>query len=203
MSDGAIRSIGNRTSNAELMRDCWRLGYLDGRVLDVTYGQGRFWKTYRPERLTTNDIDVTTDAEWHFDFTELPVIWAGSFDTVVFDPPYKLNGTGGSHPSDKGYGVADSLSVESRMDLIFDGVTEGARVLAPSGHLLVKCQDQVVSGHKVWQTFVIPELAGVECGLRLVDRLHVQSYRPQPAGRRQLHSRGDYSSLLVFKKGKS
>jgi hypothetical protein len=196
-----VRSIGDRTSNAELMRDCKQLGYLDGLVLDMTYGLGRFWKLHRPRALITNDIDETTDAMWHLDFTMLPCS-NETFRAVVFDPPYKLNGTGGSHPSDKGYGVADSLSVESRMDLIFDGVTEGARVLAPSGHLLVKCQDQVVSGHKVWQTWLITD-AGQSLGLRLVDMLHVQSYRPQPAGRRQLHSRGDYSSLLVFKKGKS
>ena len=31
------------------------------------------------------------------DFTDLPVE-DDTFDTVVFDPPYKLDGTGGSHP---------------------------------------------------------------------------------------------------------
>jgi hypothetical protein len=196
-----VRAIGDRTNNAELMHDCMKLGYLDGYVLDMTYGLGRFWRIVRPLRMVTNDLDRATDAVVHRDFTCLP-FRSNAFGSVVFDPPYKLNGTGGSHPSDKGYGVADSLSVESRMRLIFDGITEGARVLAPGGHLLVKCQDQVVSGHKVWQTHLVG-LQGRRVGLDLVDMLHVQSYRPQPAGRRQLHSRGDYSTLLVFRRGKS
>jgi hypothetical protein len=188
-----VRAIGDRTSNAELMADCARLGYVTGYVLDMTYGLGRFWKLHRPEHMVTNDLDAELEADWAFDFTAMP-FGADAFHTVVFDPPYKLNGTGGSHPSDKGYGVADSLSVESRMRLIFDGVTEGARMLAPGGHLLVKCQDQVVSGHKVWQTHDIATHATLNLNLRLIDILR---------GRRQLHSRGDYSSLLVFKKGKS
>lgn len=199
-----VRAIGDRTNNAELMRDCMTLGYITGAVLDMTYGLGRFWRLVRPEHLVTNDLDASTGAQWHLDFTNLIKLccWGDTFDTVVFDPPYKLNGTGGSHPSDAGYGVANSDSVEQRMELIFAGLDEANRVCAPKGHVLVKCQDQVVSGRKVWQTWLITD-AGQSLGLRLVDMLHVQSYRPQPAGRRQLHSRGDYSTLLVFKKGNS
>lgn len=192
-----VRAIGDRTNNAQLMRDCWLLGYLPrGVQLDMTYGTGRFWKDYRSDLLITNDLYTTAD--FHYDFTALPVHWAENFVAVIFDPPYKLNGTGGSHPSDGSYGVANSG--KNRMTPIYDGVAEGARVLAPGGYLLVKCQDQVVSGKKVWQTFGV-KTAGEANDLTLVDQLHVQSYRPQPAGRRQLHSRGDYSTLLVFRKG--
>ena len=50
-----------------------------------------------------------------------------------------------------------------------------------------------------WQTI---EFAGhaVELGSRLVDQLHLPSYRPQPAGRRQIHARRNYSTLLVLRK---
>ncbi len=201
----AILAIGDRKNNAELMRDCAALGYFPAggdtdRVLDMTYGLGRFWKLYRPGCLVTNDLDEATDTHFHYDFTALPSDWSGQFDTVVFDPPYKLNGTGGSHPSDLGYGVANKG--KGRMSLILAGFEEAVRVCAPGGHVLVKCQDQVCSGTKNWQTFRIAA-RGFDLGLFLVDQLHVRSYRPQPAGRRQLHSRGDYSTLLVFKKGKS
>jgi hypothetical protein len=197
MSD--IRAIGDRTNNAELIRDCAALGYIHGYVLDMTYGLGRFWKSYRPDRLLTNDLDRTTDADTHKDFTDLP-FRSGAFDTVVFDPPYKLNGTGGSHASDRGYGVANKGSIRSRHGLIKLGMSEGSRVLARGGHMLVKCQDQVCSGRKVWQTHEFTKY-GEWLGLALVDQMHVQGYRPQPTGRRQVHSRGDYSTLLVFTKG--
>ena len=36
-------------------------------------------------------------------------------------------------------------------------------------------------------------------GLELVDVLHVQGYRKQPPGRRQIHARRDYSTALVFR----
>jgi hypothetical protein len=38
-------------------------------------------------------------------------------------------------------------------------------------------------------------------GLRLVDRFDLLGHiRPQPPGRRQVHARSNYSTLLVFRK---
>lgn len=193
-----IRAIGERTNNAELMVDCHQLGYLPDNVLDLTYGTGRFWKLYRPPFLTTNDLFCKADS--HDDFRATGYC-AHQFAAVVFDPPYKLNGTAtGVGPSalDEGYGVGVSAgysSVAAKMDLILDGVTEAARL--SSRYVLVKCQDQVVSGNVVWQTHDVARHAG-SVDLRLVDMLHVQGYRAQPEGRRQLHARRDYSTLLVF-----
>lgn len=191
----AVRAIGARKNNAELMVDCHRLGYIrdTDRVLDVTYGKGRFWKKYRPEGLITNDLDWSTDAFWHFDFRRLPF---DSMDVVVFDPPYKLNGTGGSHPSDEGYGVAGGyVDWRDKHQLIIDGIEECARIAGRM--LLVKCQDQVCSGAVRWQTYTFTATAA-RCGFELVDMLHVQGHRKQPPGRRQVHAARDYSTLLVL-----
>jgi hypothetical protein len=62
--------------------------------------------------------------------------------------------------------------------------------------LLVKCQDQVVSGRKFWQTDRLTTHLD-EQGWRKVDQLLVAGYMPQPLGRRQVHARQDFSSLLV------
>jgi len=194
-----VRAIGDRTNNAQLMADCDTLGYLGDTVLDLTYGLGRFWNHVTPLTLTTNDLNPETSAAFNEDFTKTR--WLdNSFDTVVLDAPYKLNGTGGSHPSDKGYGVAgDYASVEDKMLLIWQGSTEALRLARH--FVLIKCQDQVVSGKVYWQTqSVIAHMAnrGIFKPNRLVDMLHVQGYRPQPPGRRQVHARRDYSTLLVF-----
>lgn len=200
--DDAIRAIGSRSTNAQLMADCAKLGYLNGRVLDLTYGLGRFWTEFRPDDLTTNDWDESRGADHQWDFTSVPLP-SGSFDSVVLDPPYKLNGTGGSHPSDEAYGVADPyMSINDRHMLMKLGLREAIRLARTGGFVLAKCQDQVSSGQVQWQTLLLNACAaaGVADGAwgKLVDMLHVQSYRSQPARRRQLHARRDYSTLLVF-----
>lgn len=199
-TDTAVRAIGARTNNAELMVDCRELGYVtdDDYVADVTYGLGRFWNLWTPPMLCASDIDAAKSPSGEsVDFTALPYT-AGEFDTVVFDPPYKLSGTS-RVSSDPGYGIGRYMPLQDRMNLIMAGVDEAARVVRDGGHVLVKCQDQVVSGKVVWQTHDIVEYASF-CRLDLVDMLHVQAYRPQPEGTAQIHARRDYSTLLVFKK---
>jgi len=200
MTDSAVRAIGTRTNNAQLMADCNRLGYItdDDYVADVTYGLGRFWKDYCPPMLVASDIDPEkSPSGMPIDFRSTPFA-SEEFDVVVFDPPYKLSGTS-RVSSDPGYGIGRYMPLKDRMDLIFDGVSECARIVRDDGLVLVKCQDQVVSGKVVWQTLDIVEYASF-CRLDLIDMLHVQAYRPQPAGTAQLHARRDYSTLLVFKK---
>lgn len=190
-----VMAVNNWTSNAWLMRDCARLDYLrrDMRTLDCTYGLGTMWKIWRPDDLVTSDIDPSSAADYRADFTKMP--WADhSFGTVVFDPPYKLNGTP-SEP-DVRYAVDQPTRWQDRMALICEGIAECARVLG-DGHLLVKCQDQVCSGKVRWQSYEFVAEAAV-WGLELVDRFDFISHRPQPPGRRQIHARRNASQLLVF-----
>ncbi len=79
--------------------------------------------------------------------------------------------------------------------------TEAHRVLTPGGYLLLKCQDQVCSGQVRWQTREFADHAE-QLGMRLVDALHLLGHRPQPAGRRQVHARRNYSTLLVLRKNR-
>jgi hypothetical protein len=195
-----IRAIGNppRRGNAELIADLAQLGYLPEPVIDVTYGKGRFWKLYRPEKLVTNDLDPISDSMLHHDFTNFPAP-DRLFATVVFDPPYKLNGTasqGGPATSDDDYGVGgDYRTPAERHDLMRRGMTEAARMARE--FVIVKCMDQVVSGRIHWQTDMMTE-HGRTIGLNKIDTLHVYGYRTQPAGRRQVHAHRDYSTALVF-----
>lgn len=195
-----IRAIGDRNNNAQLMADCAALGYLPEPVLDATYELGRFWKDYRPTNLTTNDLDTAIVADHHHDFRAFPFD-ANQFATVVLDPPYKLNGTStGNGPSaaDARYGVGAYMPVAERHQMICDGIREAIRVA--SRYVLIKCMDQVNAGTVQWQTRLFTDTAE-HAGAQLVDMLHVQGYRKQPEGRRQLHARRDYSTLLVCEVG--
>jgi hypothetical protein len=146
----------------------------------------------------TNDTDPISDTGFHQDFTDMPM-HSKTFATVVFDPPYKLNGTasqGGPATSDDDYGVGgDYRSPAERHDLMRRGMTEAARLARD--FVIVKCMNQVVSGKIHWQTDMMTE-HGKTLGLDKVDELHVYGYRVQPPGRRQVHAHRDYSTALVF-----
>ncbi len=204
----SILAITTARNNAELISQCRALSYLRDEwvTLDPTYGYGKFWTLWRPLTLIATDLDpVKSPTDTAVNFTALPFS-SCHFDAVVFDPPYKLNGTStgkGAAACDESYGVnGPAVRWQDRHTLIRDGITEGVRVLRHSGMLLVKCQDQVCSGQKRWQTREFADHAE-SLGCRLVDMLHLAGHRPQPPGRRQVHAQQNYSTMLVLQKGRS
>lgn len=195
-----IKALGDWRTNAALIADVARLGYLDGSVLDATYGEGNFWKKFKPTLLVTNDRFTT--ATHHFDFRSLPVNWHGLYDSVVFDPPYRLNGTP-DQPYDKAYGIDQPMRWQDKHQMIREGITQCAQCVKTGGYLLLKCQDQVCSGQVRFQTDEFTRHAETltTSRLRKVDAFYFASdARPQPSGRKQVHAHGRPSMLLVFQK---
>ena len=192
MSDDLVLAATRWPTNAAMIADVATLGYLEGPVLDPTWGSGTWWNIWRPDTLVAHDL-YTLDG---VDFRRLPHP-DGLFNAVAFDPPYKLNGRS-TEQVDRRYGVAGPFTRwQDRHALIRDGLTECARVLAPGGHLLLKCQDQVCSGRVRWQTDEFTSHAAA-LGLAKVDRLDfLKSPRPQ-AATRQVHARRNHSTLLIF-----
>lgn len=182
-----VRVMGARRSNAQLVLDLVHLRHLrpEWVTLDATYGAaGAWWKAWRPDVLVTNDLDPAVAADYHHNVTRLP--WKRRrFHVVVFDGPYKLNGTSsgrGPSASDARYGVTVATRWQDRMALLVAGSVECARVA--SERVIVKCQDQVCSRAKRWQTRDIAD-AVERTGLwRLDDQLHVSGYRLQPTDRK-------------------
>jgi hypothetical protein len=194
--DKPVKRHGPWKDNAEMMVDVHRLGYLPGTVLDVTYGlAGGFWRHHTPESFIASDLSGV--ANLVADFTHLP-FRDRAVTTVVLDAPYKLNGTPAVE-SDERYGVAQPVHWRDRLALIMRGTTEVCRVADEL--VLIKVQDQVVSNKIRWQTDLVTRVAGV-AGFEKVDRFELSSYRPQPAGRGQNHTRADTSQLLIFRRTK-
>ncbi len=192
-----VLSVNTWPTNAHLIADVAKLGYLDGTVFDATYGEGGFWTVWEPEMLITNDL--YKPVQFQVDYRRLHIeLGEKRYDAVVFDPDYKLTGTPSTPDMDYRYGTDKPKRWQDRLQDIIDGARSCAKLSA--GTLLVKCMDQVVSGKMVWQTDAITEAAFLE-GLRKVDRFDfVTSGRPQPKGRRQVHARHNASQLLVFKR---
>lgn len=220
----AVRAVYPWRTNADLIYDAWRAGYVNGVVFDSTPGKDGLWwrRLIHPETLDPADgieriiLNNDVDGGRRFDFRET---WYRDekFDTVAFDPPYKFNGNPKGLPElSERYGVDVPARWQDRLVLMSDGLIECIRITRHRGHILVKCQDQVVSGALRWQTRTLTTVA--ETGLRegeeappgwrlapkakLIDRFDMLGHHiPQPMkGRKQRHAHARPSTLLVFER---
>lgn len=202
-----VLAIGEWKNNAELIaHGIVPLGYLTEEMvtLDPTYGLGNFWTLWQPRTLVASDLDPEKSPSGEgVDFTDPTCYDDSSFDAVVVDGPYRLNGTpsgGEAHANmDASYGTDKYTRWQDRMSLLDDMLVQAARVCKKGGTVLFKCQDQVVSGKVRWQTIWFADAAN-DLKLELIDQLHLVGYRPQPPGRKQIHARRNYSTMMVFKK---
>lgn len=117
--------------------------YLQGHVVDLTYGDGRWWDKFRPEPFTAHDKYKGDGV----DFTNLPEA-DGTYDAVCFDPPYIPQG--GVDKSTRAgdaflgrFGLTKSMSDADLWEMVGGGLSEAARVVKPRGFVLVKCMDFV------------------------------------------------------------
>ena len=192
-----ILAATNWASNAELIIDAHRLGYIGDRVLDPTYGRGNWWKLWQPVELVTHDIRIDG-----VDFRDLPD--DGLFDTIAFDPPYVPQGGRATSTTQEfldRYGLVEVPSTHGELlDLIVEGMVEFKRHLKPGGTVLVKCMSFVYGGK--WRP--LPRLIAnhaEKMKYRQIDELvHLRSPGPQPARDRQLTARRNYSLMMVFRR---
>jgi hypothetical protein len=201
--DEVLAIDARHTTNGERVADLARLGYLPEPVLDPTYGYGSMWTHHLPEHFVYGDLDPDKTGPWGpLDFTALP-FRDDEFASVLYDPPYRFAGT----PTDTDEGGHDDLygthvyrTKAEQLTLILDGAVECARVAREV--LIVKCQSQVVANSVTWQPYIVAQHLDA-LGWKLKDSLMLLSYRPQPAGRRQVNARRNYSEFLVFVPGEN
>lgn len=183
-----------RKRNAKAIREFAQLGLIGPTVLDLTHNVGRFWREWEPKVLVRMDLDPTMPIDIQADLRMAP-FRTGSFDTVVIDPPYKLNGRGGSCQEDATYGVADRWT--ARDDLYRVGLAEALRVCKRKGTIIVKFQDQIAGGRIVQQSvWVHHSLAGAA---DLLGQILVMTSRKQPSGRPQRTPRNNFSTMQAWR----
>lgn len=184
-----------RRTNAQAIADLAHLGMIGATVLDMTHATGRFWRTWQPARLVRSDLNREMPIDIQADAQHLP-FRSGSFGSVVFDPPYKLNGAGGSCAEDASYGVADQWT--DRSPLYRAGIAEALRVCKHKGTVIVKFQDQVAGGRIAQQSIAVA--SAMQGRANLIGQLHVLTTREQPSGRRQMSPRNNYSTMQCWRK---
>ena len=219
MTTAVMAATAWRT-NAEMIQDVVALGYIRpaDKVIDLTFGRGAWWAKYDhpgyfvavfdsgdPD-LDKSVIEHGRKAIYFGDYREMGFA-SNTFDVVTFDPPYVSMGgrsTSGLPDFMDRYGLKRAAnSPKALHEDNARGLSEAARLCRPGGFVMTKCAGYVSSGQyqpgDVWIAREAEEL-----GLIPHDRLiHVGNARAQPPGRRQVHSRNNYSVLWVFKKPKA
>lgn len=177
-----------------------------GRVADVTFGRGVFWRNVPKHQYQLLATDIRTGV----DCMSLPYE-NESVDAVVFDPPYMHTPGGTAHVNHQNYenyygnNVAQNGSAkkyhEAVLDLYFQASHEARRVLKPEGTYIVKCMDEVCANQ---QRLTHVELINEFCrhGF-IVEDLFVLLRQNRPGVSRilrQVHARKNHSYFLVFRK---
>lgn len=180
------------------------------KVLDMTYGNGVFWKEVKGAyKVTKNDLDPDRGTT-HEDLTHLPASWGKRFDCVVLDPPYLL--LGGiktlKDSIDRGYKNKSRAGAEGEKSsyigvverLYASGIIEAHRVLKRSGIIIVKCMDQVYSGQQQWLSQKICDLLSI-LGFRVEDMfVYVSANTPTMRHEYQKHARRNHSYWIVARR---
>lgn len=172
------------------------------RILDATWGRGRFWtKGTHGYTVISNDVDPTSSATYHFDARRTQFL-LDSFDAVILDPPYAVKSAGrwgkiyntDTFDYGTGYGSSDLDNVH----LYTDMAIEAARILRSRGILIIKVQDGGSSG-RFWKTHFLYNIDGFALDDVFVV---IQPGRPvwDPKWKRQLHARKNHSYFFVYRK---
>ncbi len=221
-----VLTAGVFTSNSEQFPQILGL-YVPppARVLDMTYGNGVFWKSVEGAVLPKDDM-MTDDAPYNetyyiydndidpergtfsYDLRDLPPDWTEYFDAVILDPPYlQIGGIQTLKDSiDRGYKnrESDRKSKSGKIGaverLYGGGIIQAHKVLKRSGILIIKCMDQVRGGQQQWLTQDLMDLCRI-FGFRNEDKfVYVNKNKPTMRHDTQKHARHNESYWLVARK---
>jgi len=183
---------GKTGTNADLLPDVMKMYSKDGDIVaDVTYGKGVFWRNVDLSKYDFKPTDLMDGV----DFSDLPYD-DDSIDVLVLDPPYMHGGSTVKESINKCY-RNQNTSHESVVRLYARGILEAARVLKKKGRILVKCQDEIESGHQRMSHVEIIQLLEL-LGFRLLDLFTlVQATKPAMRERYQKTARKNHSYMLV------
>lgn len=203
MSDDILAADPAITTNGQLMAAVDRLGWLGRDVLDLTYGLGKFWTEVEPVALLANDANPEKGTTSHDVLTPIPDLWALGFDSVVYDPPYRMSGKPDNAMGDR-YGIDVARTRDQIIELLQVGTVFARGCTRPGGTFFVKCQNTQNSGRYINQEQIVIDAAMSSAfapDVELLGRfLLITKPQKQPANREQRTPRNNVSALLAFRR---
>lgn len=190
----------------EILRNILKLCNLQHFHVDVTYGNGCFYRKDIPQPILKYDIDPQKECVQKESSDCLPID-SGTIESLIYDPPFLTyvknarshkNGDVAMSRRYGGYWRYDELENDYKKAIL-----EANRVLRKKGFFVVKCQD-VIHNHKIHATHVnVINWAG-DYGFRLKDLfiLNAKHRMPGPQAGIQRHARIYHCYFLVFVKTK-
>ena len=172
--------------------------------VDMTYGNGGFWKT-QPNPVFQFDIDPQTADTKKASSDDLPLL-NESVKSVIFDPPFLTYiKSGRDHNSVMGKRFSGYWRYEELEEHYKKTIQEAHRILAKKGIFVVKCQD-IIHNHKMHCTHI--NVVNWALGMFRLKDLFVLAAKhrmavPQTEGTKkkvQKHARVHHSYFLVLER---
>ena len=184
-----------RAASHEATRALAHFAFRDAHwALDVTYAHGGFWRDPLPPglRLTTSNLDPSSAAELHLEFTAtgLP---DDSFDLVVYDPPHVADGGRTSIMAQR-FGTVKGIA--ALRETIEAGAREAWRIAAVG--ILVKVADHSHGGEFLIQSDWVN--AAISVPLYVVLHAYRGGYLRDGKHRVQRVPRSNGAVYLAFRK---
>ena len=176
-------------SSAEAIAGLLDLVQAKQPVVDVTWGNGTFWKDSNHE-VFGGDVDKQRARHFVADFSALPFA-DGTVPTVVFDPPFHPYVNSAEQARFKGMG-----NNEKQLRVGFDaGLRECWRVT--KYHLVVKCQGFIHNHTPQWMPLWATAICGEPFEWLIVARGHK---RISGRWEKTLSLRRNHADYLLFSK---
>ena len=184
-------------NSAKAIEAILSLHFPEGTILDVTAGQGTFWRLTSGRKITKGDLLNRDDRDYIGDARNLPFSDA-SFDLAVLDPPFKWVG----RRYDRRYGQSHlKFNTETKVDrLYYSAIPELFRVARQGA--IIKLVDGT-DGHRHFPRLArIAEFIKALNGLEIHDSaIIVRKGIPNNLvpGKKQRFFRRPISHFLIYK----
>ena len=187
-----------------IIKSIMKLCGIDRFSVDMTYGNGGFWKNIE-KPLFKYDIDPQTIDTNQASSVDIP-LGDGAVDSVMFDPPFLTYiKQGREHDSIMGKRFSGYWRYDELEDHYRGTIKEAHRILMKKGIFVIKCQD-IIHNHKMHSTHV--NVINWSSGMFRLKDLFVLAAKhripvPQTQGTKkkvQKHARIHHSYFLVMEK---
>jgi hypothetical protein len=187
-------------SQDEILESIKTLYCPNGFEVDLTYGNGGFWKTLERPKYCF-DKEVLADFVIEADSTNIPLP-NDSVSSVVFDPPFLTYiNKGREHNSIMGKRFGGYWTYDELRDHYTKTINECSRILKKKGILVFKCQD-IIHNHKFHPTHLGVMISAEVLGFDTKDIFVLGATHKMPVNTKgkQQHARVYQSYFLVLEK---